>query len=103
MMRRALFLLPIYLLGTSLGCSGDDAQTSTPDADYGDGPTTFRPDDGVDTGTADTGAADTGSTDAAIDGNTDATTDSTGETATDAATDAASDAAASPSSARIHE
>ncbi|MGZ3474566.1 MAG: hypothetical protein ACXWUG_09840 [Polyangiales bacterium] len=87
MLRRSVFLLPFVLLA----CSSSDSQATdadTEDADYGDGPVTYRPDDGPDTATEETTA------ETAVDA-----TSETGETATDSA----SDAPATPSSARIHE
>lgn len=58
---KSLYLLPLALcLSFVAGCSDDEpAVTATDSGDFGDGPITTRPDDGVDTGTAvtDTGTA----------------------------------------------
>jgi hypothetical protein len=97
MLRRSLFLLPFVLLAA---CSdGDSAATdTTQDADYGDGPTTYRPDDGVDSATEETSA------DAASDASTDGTaTDAEGD-ASDSASDAGGDAGPTGlAAARINE
>lgn len=88
MLRRSLFLLPFVLLAA---CSDGDSQAvdTTQDADYGDGPTTYRPDDGVDTGTVEETAVDSTASEASSETSTDG---STSDGATDGATDSATDA-----------
>lgn len=113
-MLRARQFLPLFAM-LLVACSEDDggAPATTPDADYGDGPITTRPDDGVDTGESDTGStgetsSDTSSADTAT-GDTSATdTASTDTASTDTATgdtataDTSTDAGPA-SAARIHE
>jgi hypothetical protein len=97
MLRRSLFLLPFVLLAA---CSDSDSGVTEPtaDADYGDGPVTYRPDDGPDTATEET-SSETGADATASEASSETGSDAT----TDVATDSASDAPATPSSARIHE
>jgi hypothetical protein len=86
MLRRSLFLLPFVLLAA---CSDSDSANTdtTPDADYGDGPTTYRPDDGVDTATSEETGADA-ATEASSEASTDGSTSDAESDASDSATDA---------------
>ncbi len=83
---KSLYLLPLALCLVA-GCSDDEpaAVTATDSGDFGDGPITTRPDDGVDTGTAvtDTGTAAETSTETGADAGSETGADAAGDSATD--------------------
>lgn len=102
-MQRPSMLAATFVLALSfVGCAEAESGSIPADtgADYGEGPTTTRPDDGVDTTSpVDSGAADSGAADSTT---TDATSSDT--SASDTATsDTASTDGGSPGAARIHE
>lgn len=103
-MQRPLTLAATFVLALSfVGCAEAESGTSIPTdtgGDYGEGPITTRPDDGVDTSSpADSGAADSGAADSTT---SDATS---GDTATSdtATSETSSSDGGSASAARIHE
>ncbi|MBI2390715.1 MAG: hypothetical protein HYV09_14090 [Deltaproteobacteria bacterium] len=109
-MLRARLFLPLFAV-LLVACSGDDGGAPTDggaDVDYGDGPITTRPDDGVDTEAPDTGTAgdappdtttgDTASLDTAAGDTASADTASGDAPVAETGTDGGS-----PSAARIHE
>jgi len=103
-MRR--LLLALFASSALAACGSDDAASTASDTgadvDYGDGPITTRPDDGVDTAITDSGTdsgTDTGGADGA--GSDSAVTDSA--TTDSASTDTGSSDTGAASAAHIHE